>query len=188
MVSNRFAFQMCCALVVGLSACQTALPETPRVTTQEDYCPDCSRPQVRKAMTWTAQALNLSPTSPTTTLTASTFTIVGADAMTDANDGDTPIEESAPVLCRYDLNEPITLEGELVVIYAFKATVAIRGDALGSQLNADNLCEADFGTGWQMLEVSTNLIEHGIVGIGELPTNTRFWVAHPTALVNPWNR
>jgi hypothetical protein len=160
----------------------------PRVTTQEDYCPDCIKNQAREAMTWAVQDTDSipMPTSPTPTLAGTTFILVGADSETDAINGDTPVNESAPILCRKALSAPIILEGTLEALYELNATAPIRGDTLGSRVDADNLCAASFGHGWHMLEVSPNPREHRVVGVGTLPTHTRFWVAHPAAPVNPW--
>jgi hypothetical protein len=186
MVKNRLSFLVCCTLAIGLSACQTALTGTPRATTQEDYCPDCIKSQARNAMTWATLNVNTIPAHASPMPANLSVTVVGADDFTDATDGDTPVDQSAPVLCRRALGYTVVLETGDEISDALNVTAPIRGDTLGSKADADRLCETELGSGWHMLETSVQPKPLYLVGVGAMPTDTRFWVAHPAAPVNPW--
>jgi len=189
MVKHRRYYSVLCILAVGLSACQTGLPATqPRVRAQEDYCPDCLRPPPRTAMTWVtrdAESVAIPKLFPHMTVA---FSLVAADHQTNATHGDTSVVETLPLLCRRTLASPIAMNNGSAVNDELNVTAAVQGDTLKSRRVADNLCKTTFGGDWQMLEVPANSEPQRLIGFGALPAGTRFWVAHPSAPVNPWSQ
>ena len=187
MVKHRRHYSILCILAVGLSACQTELPETqPRVRTQEDYCPDCLKLPWHTAMTWVTRDAKSVPVPESLPHMGIAFSVVGADDHTNATMGDTSVIQSLPLLCRRTLDSPIALNDGSTINDELNVTAAVQGDTLKSRRVADELCETTFGGDWQMLEVPASSNPQRLIGLGALPAGIRFWVAHPSAPVNPW--
>jgi hypothetical protein len=134
----------------------------------------------RRAMTWTLR----------TTLGTNVVN-VGADALTDAYAGDTPITESLPLLAVREGGLPMPAvvagseswnkwSGSVVAL-----TSPIPGTELTSLERANELIRAELGEGWRMAEFH----EAGgwnFWARGHLPAGQRFWVSIDDQNANPW--
>lgn len=135
---------------------------------------------VRLAMTWTLQRE-----------LGSNLVLVGRDELTDAYDGDTPVNTELPLLAYRpcDLNLPQELfdvgtagnwSGGTVML-----TSPIAGDELTSLDRANEIIREELGEGWQMADFH---LGGGwrFWARGHVPADQRFWVHIRDQNANPW--
>lgn len=124
---------------------------------------------------------------------------VGADAQTNAYQGDTPARRYLPILCLRVDNSPIP-KGVTPDFYNGWArgwvalTPPIRGTKLTSWKAANKICAANFGRGWRIAEHHSGWYgdppqpsHWHFWARGVVPSQTRFWVAINDQPANPWN-
>ncbi|MFJ9949343.1 hypothetical protein [Kitasatospora sp. NPDC091207] len=125
---------------------------------------------------------------------------VGGGTVGDAYYGDTPASATLPVLCLTVDGSPAPA-GISIGFYNgwAQGTLAVSRPVKGTRLNsraaADSVCQSTFGIGWRQAEFhdghyGPDLAQSGgwnFWGYGNLPTNTRFWVAINDQPANPWN-
>jgi hypothetical protein len=142
----------------------------------------------RQAMTWTALDRQ------------GGYTRVGADASTSPYRGDTAIDELLPLLCRVQdqTAPPDGIDFDSYVGWV-QGSVALTSPILGvdltSQAEGDAICAGAFGAGWRMAEFHDGRYGPGFSypggwsywGGGEIPADTRFWVAINDQPANAWN-
>ncbi|WP_329109674.1 S8 family peptidase [Micromonospora sp. NBC_01699] len=126
---------------------------------------------------------------------------VGADALTNAYQGDTPASAALPLLCLSVTGAPLPA-GIVTDQYAgwSSGSVRITAPVLGSQLTslgaADAICVANFGAGWRMAEFHDGIYTIGrfrarsgwsFWANGTPAANTRFWTHINDQPANPWS-
>ena len=117
---------------------------------------------------------------------------VGNDANTNAYAGDTSCDEQLSVLCFKPGTAPKP-EGVASDFYSgwsggeVTVTPPVPGSQLTSRAVADALCASRRGDGFRMAEHHDGHGGWGLAAFGELPRNTRFWVAIDDQRSNPWN-
>lgn len=129
-----------------------------------------------------------------------TITHVGADVSTDAYNGDTSPHTSLPILCinvdNSALPSGITpnfhngwAKGHLAL------TAPVSGTTLTSLGQGNVYCIHQLGAGWRMAEhhdgwYGPGLTSQGgwsLIGYGNIPANTRFWVYINDQPANCWD-
>ena len=117
---------------------------------------------------------------------------VGRDDITNAYQGDTTVDQMLPILCVY--KDGRAAPGGINFDYsngwvqgALQLSAPITGSALTSQAQADGICANQLGAGWRMAEFHDGGGGWSYWGTGQLPTDTRFWVAINDQPANPWN-
>ncbi|AQW50201.1 hypothetical protein [Streptomyces violaceusniger] len=125
---------------------------------------------------------------------------VGADASTDAYNGDTAATATLPLLC-LRVNGSAVPAGITPDFYAgwsrgtVAATPPVLGKTLTSRAVADALCAQYYGSGWRMAEFHDGRYGSDLElsggwsfwAYGYVPDGTRFWTAIDDQPANPWN-
>ncbi|MFJ9949342.1 hypothetical protein [Kitasatospora sp. NPDC091207] len=125
---------------------------------------------------------------------------VGGGSAADPYHGDTPASATLPVLC-LGVDDSPAPAGITVGFFSgwAQGTLAVsrpvKGERLNSRAAADTVCQATFGIGWRQAEFHDGHYGPDLAltggwnfwGYGNLPTDTRFWIAIDTLPANPWN-
>jgi hypothetical protein len=167
---------LACALSLSACGVQQTLQDT-LVQTREGYCPDCAwSPQAHRGTTWTVlrqpdnSGLNTEP-----------IVIVGADAQTNALEGDTPLNVNLPILCiepLIEMNRIVTSDLDNPPIHARVAISETKSGLQARSLNtSDSTCQQQFGYGWRMAHDTDAPDLNVLVAYGRIAPMTRFWVA-----------
>jgi hypothetical protein len=117
---------------------------------------------------------------------------VGADDRTDATRGDAPVDQVWPILCV--IKDGRAMPGGIQLAAgtgwvqgALQLTRPVAGHALLERVQADSICARAFGRGWRMATLQDGAGANAYWGEGQLPAQTRFWVANEVRSANPWD-
>ena len=168
------------------SSAEAAAPRPPHGIPAVRPAPVSPTPTTRvcKAMTWGVRGQK------------GLTTWVGAiDGSTNAYDGDTPCSESRPMLCFQPGTRPrpaaFSFPALVSAIGWTGGAIALLPEVIGLEVRsrevADRMCATRFGEGWRMAEFHDGGA-WGFGAEGELPRDSRFWVAINDQPSNMWNR
>lgn len=174
------------ACVLSLSACgvQQTLQDISRQT-REGYCPDCGHAWIHdRGTTWTVLGQQDHSGS-----SDEHIVVVGADAQTNALEGDTDLSVNLPILCL----EPLMAQSHVITPHQvnpqINARVATSGTKPGLQARSldtsDLTCRQQFGDGWRMAHDTDSPNLSVLVAYGQISPLTRFWVAIDRKPENP---
>ena len=137
-----------------------------------------------KGMTWTVHEQD------------GRVTHIGSDRRTNPYRGDTPCNQSLPLVCIQRTEAvPPPAHWDGWAFGSVKATLPVRGTELRSREHADNICVQAYGHGWRMAEFHNGnrgsaigwISGHDFWAYGNLPVGERLWVAIEDQAANPWN-
>ena len=117
------------------------------------------------------------------------YAAVGADSQTNPYRGDTPCNETFPILC-IRTDETIVAPANLANNWGggqLAASLPVQGSALTSVNAANAICRAQLDYRYKMATFHENGNSWRYWAKGPVPNNMRFWVNIEDQLGNPWN-